>query len=183
MTVHTHCDFIVQPQWDTRLVVPFHSDALSWHQANQSLPYPNNAECHQQVSILKSLVRLDQRSNPHGPDSNPTRFRFPNLSAWGMDALLIRPPHLILMKHNALTSFFLFLMIPQQTWLKVGFFSTSLLPPKLHFHVLDSVNWAVGAGVKNMENGEEREITTQVWQHINKPHDGNEWNNPTMPGE
>ena len=47
-----------------------HSVILSWHWANQC---PNNAE-HQdrerQVSILKSLIWLNQVSNPQSPDSN-----------------------------------------------------------------------------------------------------------------
>ena len=40
-----------------------HPDALSWHWANQSLPYPNNAKRlarKWQESIWKSLVWLDQ---------------------------------------------------------------------------------------------------------------------------
>ena len=44
-----------------------HPGALSWHWANQPIPYPNNAERlnrKQQVSIFKSLVWLDQGSNP-----------------------------------------------------------------------------------------------------------------------
>ena len=50
-----------------------HSVTLSWHRANQSLPYPNNAKCRlrQLVSILKSLVWLDQVSNLRARDSNP----------------------------------------------------------------------------------------------------------------
>ena len=44
-----------------------HSVTLSWHWANESLPYPDNAE---QVSILRSLVWFNQVSNPQGPDSN-----------------------------------------------------------------------------------------------------------------
>ena len=51
-----------------------HSVTLSWHWANQSFPYRNNAE-HQarkrQGSILKSSVWLYQGSNPRGSDSNP----------------------------------------------------------------------------------------------------------------
>ena len=51
-----------------------HSVTLSWLWANQSLPYPNNAERQAkkwQISILKALVWLDQVSNPWAPDSNP----------------------------------------------------------------------------------------------------------------
>ena len=46
----------------------------TWHWANQSLPYPINAECQArklQVSILKSFVWLDQISHPQALDSNP----------------------------------------------------------------------------------------------------------------
>ena len=49
-----------------------HSVTLSWHWANESLPYPNNAEClarKWQVSILKSLVSLTSGWNPEGSDS------------------------------------------------------------------------------------------------------------------
>ena len=51
-----------------------HSVILSWHWANESLPYPNNAEYQArkwQVSIVKSLVRLDPVSKLQAPDSNP----------------------------------------------------------------------------------------------------------------
>ena len=47
---------------------------LSWHWVNQSFPYPNNAERQAkkwQVSILNSLVWLDQVSNPRPLESNP----------------------------------------------------------------------------------------------------------------
>ena len=48
----------------------FHSVTFSWHCANQSLPYPSNAECltrNRQVSILKSSVWFDQGSNTRRP--------------------------------------------------------------------------------------------------------------------
>ena len=59
------------PHWDNDLLS--HSVTLSWHWANQSSPYPNNAErqAHErQVSILMSLVWLNQGSNLQGLDSN-----------------------------------------------------------------------------------------------------------------
>ena len=43
-----------------------HSVTFSWYWANQSLPYPNNAEClarKRQVSIFKWLVWLEQGLN------------------------------------------------------------------------------------------------------------------------
>ena len=43
---------------------------LSWHWANQSLPYPNNAK-HYAKKGQVSLVWLDQGSNLKGPDSKP----------------------------------------------------------------------------------------------------------------
>ena len=70
LTVHTYGECIVLPHWETRPPAPWHdmishSVTSSCHWANQSLPYPNNAE-HQfrkrQVSIFKSLVWLDQGS-------------------------------------------------------------------------------------------------------------------------
>ena len=78
MAVCTHGDFIMLPHWDTRPPVPWpwsHSITLSWHWANQSLPYQyhNNAE-HQarkrQVSILKSFFLLDQVLNLQARNSN-----------------------------------------------------------------------------------------------------------------
>ena len=77
-----------------------HSVILYWHWANQSLPYPNNAESQAtkwQVSILKSLVWLNQGSNPRRLGFEPARFRLPNLPAPEVGALLIRPTHLV---HN-----------------------------------------------------------------------------------
>ena len=44
---------------------------LSWHWANQSLPYPKNAEHlarKRQVAIVESLVWFSQGSNQHGPN-------------------------------------------------------------------------------------------------------------------
>ena len=74
VAVHTHGNLIVLPHWDNRPPAPWAFIPLSWHWANQSLPYPNNAECQArkwQVSILKSLVWLHQGSTQQGPDSNP----------------------------------------------------------------------------------------------------------------
>ena len=51
-----------------------HSVTLSWHWANQSLHYPNNAKRKarkQHISILKSSVWLDQVLNPWALDTNP----------------------------------------------------------------------------------------------------------------
>ena len=51
---------------------PDSTTALSWHWANQSLLYPNNAKSlakKQQVSILMSLVWFDEGSKPQGSDS------------------------------------------------------------------------------------------------------------------
>ena len=59
--MHTHGNFMVLPHWDTRPQDPW-PDPFSWHWANQSLPYPNNAErpaSKWQVSILNWLVWLD----------------------------------------------------------------------------------------------------------------------------
>ena len=84
-------DFIVLANWGWYLVVTvrihrnftgtsgrrhydllIHSVTLSWHWANQSLAYLNNIERltrKRQVSILMSLVWLDQGSKPRGLDS------------------------------------------------------------------------------------------------------------------
>ena len=62
LTVHTHSDFIVLSHWKISPWAP-----ISWHGANQSLPYPTNAERQtrkQQISIFKSAVWLDQGSKP-----------------------------------------------------------------------------------------------------------------------
>ena len=69
MVVHTHGDFIVLFHWETRpsVFLVFHLVTLSWHWANRSFPHPYNAEClarKQLLSILKSLVWVDQGSNP-----------------------------------------------------------------------------------------------------------------------
>ena len=87
LTMHTHADFIVLPHWKPKppssgqhYDLISHSDTLSWHWANQSLPCPTNAKRQarkQEQSILKSLVWLDQDSNPQSPKSE-------------MHALLIR---------------------------------------------------------------------------------------------
>ena len=74
------------------------SVSLSWHWANQSLPYLNNAEHwarKQQVSILKSLVRFDQCQKTARSRLEPATFGFPNLSEREAGALLIRPPRLV----------------------------------------------------------------------------------------
>ena len=83
VTVCTHNIIIVLPKWETMLANTMnlisHSITLSWHLANQSLSYPINAEHlarKRQVSILKSLVWLDQYSDLQGPDSN----------LWGSDS-------------------------------------------------------------------------------------------------
>ena len=71
---------------------------LSWHWANQFLPYPNNAE-HQarewQVSILKSLVWFDQDLKTWRPDSKswPSDSLISQNRKWAL--LLIRPPWLV----------------------------------------------------------------------------------------
>ena len=54
-----------------------HSAALSCHWTSQSLPYPNNAEHlarKWQVYIFKTLVWLDQCSNPWGSDSQSPKM-------------------------------------------------------------------------------------------------------------
>ena len=56
-----------------------HSVIFSWHWANQSLSYPNNAERQARkwkVSVLKSLIWLDSQ----GPDSN----------LWGSDSQIFQ---------------------------------------------------------------------------------------------
>ena len=71
---------------------------LSWYWVNQSLPYTNNAERQareQQVSILKSLVWLDQGLNTVRSGLKLTTFRFPDLPEQRADALLIQPPRLV----------------------------------------------------------------------------------------
>ena len=66
------------------------TSTITWYSSHiiltlsQSFPYPNNAKClarKQQVSILKSLVWLDQNSDLWGSDSH-------NLPRREMDALL-----------------------------------------------------------------------------------------------
>ena len=84
VTVHTYGNFIVLTHWNTRPPAPWasHSVALSWQWANQSLSYANNVE-HQakewQVSILKSLIWLDQ-------DSKTTRSGF---DPWPSDSPIL----------------------------------------------------------------------------------------------
>ena len=73
-----------------------HSDSLSWHWANQPLPYPNNDECQArkwQVSILKSLVWLD--SKMRGPDLNLRSSDSPISQAGRRALLLIQPSQLV----------------------------------------------------------------------------------------
>ena len=80
VTVCTHGDFIVLPHWHTSC---HHHDLISWHWANQSLPFPNNDQHlarKQQVFILKSF---DQGSNLWGSDSPISHI-----------GLVIRPSHL-----------------------------------------------------------------------------------------
>ena len=72
-----------------------HSVILSWLWASQSLPNPNNADRHarkRQVSILKSLVWLDQGSNPAESGFEPVMFGFPDLPSQEAGALLILTP-------------------------------------------------------------------------------------------
>ena len=62
-----------------------YSVALSWHWANQSFPYPNNAKHQareQQVSILKSLVWFDQGSKTARFRLEHATFGFPELPEW-----------------------------------------------------------------------------------------------------
>ena len=66
--------------------------------ANQSLPYPNNAEHQareQQVSILKSLFWLNQDSKTARSRLEPTTFKFPFLPEREAGALLIWPLQLV----------------------------------------------------------------------------------------
>ena len=67
MTVCTHGDFIVPPNWETRppasMTWYFHPVTLSYQWANQSLPYRNYAKRLArtwQVSSFKSFISLDQ---------------------------------------------------------------------------------------------------------------------------
>ena len=76
-----------------------HSVTLSKNWANQFLPYPNNAECQvreQQVSILKSLGWLNQGSKTARSGFEPATFGFPVLPEKEADALLVRPPRLVM---------------------------------------------------------------------------------------
>ena len=82
VTMHMHSNFMVLPQWETDHDLISHSVALCWHWANQSLPYPYNAEhlawkC--QVSIFKLLIWLNWEPNTQSP-------------ALEVRALPIRPP-------------------------------------------------------------------------------------------
>ena len=64
-----------------------HSVALSWHWANQSLHYHNNAEHvarKWQVSIFRSLVWLAQSSNLRGPNSPISQNRKRTLYSFGL---------------------------------------------------------------------------------------------------
>ena len=104
VTVHTHGSFIVLPYWDIRLLAPWPAIplTLSWHWANQCLPYPNNTahqtRIQEPTSINFKVIGLTQpgfelwRSRlepPRGSD-------FPDLPEWEADVLLIRPRRLVL---------------------------------------------------------------------------------------
>ena len=54
-TVHTHVDFLVPPQWETRPWPKSRSVTLSRYCANHSLSYSSNAEC--QARCTKQLIR------------------------------------------------------------------------------------------------------------------------------
>ena len=85
VTVHTHGDSTVMAtgkseHWHH---VPIsHSITLSWYWANQSLPYPNNAECQARTrnyQFCKSLVWLNQELNSWSP---AIEFRALQISIW-----------------------------------------------------------------------------------------------------
>ena len=82
VTVHTHDDFIALSHWETRPPAPWPGITLSYiiltlsqpvldnEWANQSFPYPNNAERlarKQQVSIFKSSAWLNREPNARYP--------------------------------------------------------------------------------------------------------------------
>ena len=75
-----------------------HSVTLSWHWANQSLPYPNNAERQtrkQQLSTLKSLVWLELGSKTVRSRHEPATFGLPDSPEWEAHALHIQSPILV----------------------------------------------------------------------------------------
>ena len=75
-----------------------HSVTLSWRWANQSIPYPNNAE-HQarkwQVSICKVFGLTRPGFEPAGFRLETLIFGFPVLPEWAAGTLLIWPPGLV----------------------------------------------------------------------------------------
>ena len=115
--MHTHANFIVLPQWNTKLLafqdLLSHSVALSWQWANQTLSYPNKAESQArewELSILKPLVWLDHGSKMRDPDSNlwPSKSLISQNGRWTLYSL----PQMVLcyIQHSSLT--ILFHMLP-----------------------------------------------------------------------
>ena len=106
VTVCTQSDFIVLPHWNNRppaLLPAIPPVTLSSPWANQSLPYPNNDECHTrewQVSILKSLVWINQGLKT----TRSCLIRSRDLPEWEADAALIQPLWLVAMATDSLVS-------------------------------------------------------------------------------
>ena len=85
----THDNFIVLPSWETRHLGPgpdIPLVTLSWHWANESLLYPNNAERMTkkgQAYIFTSLVLVDQGSNPWVRSPQSTKNGRKTLNSFG----------------------------------------------------------------------------------------------------